>query len=251
MRNAGGTGTGVLIGLGLAGLIGLAILSGGFGSRCPPGALSADIADVMDAGRYSWATLLGDVKALTFDSRGETGHTLMKGGNAGPQASIQRTEKSAKRKESCFDDKPVVIAYIQAEADFDVYQGAGTAEKKNYFVVWHDTKADKWHGAILNEMSRTEFANFTYLPHWRKGHPSDPDAETVPASELAPHIDACWNATNPTRRACFGEPLSTGGTGMGFGVALSKLLRAGDTEPWVSCAQYGCCCGGNGCHDEM
>jgi hypothetical protein len=258
LNRAGGLDANAAFALGVVvagAVVGAALLfGGGFGKGCPPGALSASIQDVMYAERYSWDALLTDVRDLTFDTRGESNHTLFKGGTAQTaRGSIQRSSKSGSRKESCFDNTPVVVAVIQTTEDLPPYLGVGTTENKNYFVVWHDktVSPDKWHGAILNQSTRTEYAEFTYLPHWRQGHPNKPDDETNPPTELAPIYDACWSATKPTRRACFGEPTTQVAAGVGMGLGLGTLvLRQGDSEPWVSCAAYGCCCGGTGCHDE-
>lgn len=225
-------------------------LIGGDGSQCS-GQLSASTTDVMDQTKYVWDDLVREVDdEAGYDTKGETDHPLV-GGATPASASIFRVNRSSSRSATCFDDKPVAVAKIQSTADFAPLHLSGASD--NYFVVWHDVKADTWHGAILNRNARTVLTDFTFEKHWQGGgQPTDQDAEnTAPPTELPQRFKDCWNADRGTRRACFAEaPAEHAPTpGMGFGLGMFPL-RQGGSQPWVSCAQYGCCCGGTSCHKD-
>lgn len=235
---------GVLLGLAFVSLVVLDLLDDR--SSCV-GELSASMETVLNG--YPWEDLVKEAEAAGFDTRGEYEHPLVKndGSPGNAKASIHRVNKSGSRKATCFDDKPIVVAKINSSGGFaDLSLAAGD----NYFVVWHNTAEDEavaWHGAMLNATSRTPIT-FKYEEHWKKvTKPGNPDDETTPPAELAPQFDACWNSATPTRRACFAEAIATTPTGSGMGLGL--WLRQAGSEPWVSCSQYGCCCGGTACHD--
>jgi hypothetical protein len=264
-NRAGGVDTGTAIALTVAGLVvgSLIVIAsgGGFGSKCV-GVLSADMSEVLDANAYPWNRFQDDVaKAGGLDDKAQHDHPLKdkNGNDANVTADIFRiNNKSGSRKASCFDDKVVVVGLIYPRADFADLHLKGAAN--NYLVVWHNTSEDpdpednpnptSWHGAILNGDGRNPIP-FTY-----KSHPKqDPkqDSDTDPPGNLNDPYKKCWK---DQQRACFGElqasaPPPPPAPGLGFGLGLSPLREGGGSEPWISCAQYGCCCGGTGCHTDM
>jgi hypothetical protein len=133
LNRAGRVGGGLLVGLAVGAVIGIVVIDltdvDLFG-KCPPGALSASMADVLDNTKYSWDALLKDVAQVTYDDRGESNHPLFKGGTApGAKGSIQRSSGGGSRKESCFDNTTTVVAVIQSTEDLDPYLGIGTTER--------------------------------------------------------------------------------------------------------------------------
>jgi hypothetical protein len=263
LNRAGRGATNVLIGLVLIGIVLVAIdLSGGggFGGGCV-GQLRASMSEVLDPAAYPWDKFQEDVdKAGGLDDKAQYDHKLIKkdGSDANVTANIFRiNNKSGSRKASCFDNKVVVVGMIYPRGDFQDLYLKGAAN--NYLVVWHNTSEDpdndnpnpqSWHGAILNGDGRNPIP-FTYKSH-PKQDPKE-DSATEPPGNLNDPYKQCWK---DRQRACFGElpasaPPPPPAPGLGFGLGLSPLREGGGSEPWISCAQFGCCCGGSGCHNDM
>lgn len=225
-----------------------------------PGKLGAAPAEVLDEAKYSWDQLVKDADASGYDTRGESDHELVDGqGNpSGHKASIHRVHRSTSRKKTCFRSQPIAVAKIQSSGDF---APLSLAAGENYFVVWYEISGgtETWHGAVLNPRGRNEIP-FTFEEHWQGNAPGNPDDALDPPDEMSGAVTECWKDGNPTRRACFVDsrtewkkagapPPGQGGAGpLGVGAGLPGLQLFGGSQPWVSCAQYGCCCGGTNCH---
>lgn len=238
------------------------VLAGALGAAGPkcPGELKTTPADVLDAARYPWDQLTRDADADGYDTKGETDHQLIdaQGNPSGKRAAIHRVHKSNSRKKTCFKNKPIAVAKIQSDGDFAPLK---LAAGDNYFVVWYvqSGSTEEWHGAIANAQGRSEIP-FKFEEHWRNNKPNNPDTEPTAPDEVSTSVKECWKASNPTRRACFVDSRddwkkpgsSSGGqgsdppVGVGIGLTAQGLFL---TQPWVSCAQYGCCCGGTNCHN--
>lgn len=252
MLNRSGS-TNVIGGLALAVIVGVVIGAvasggGGFGGKCD-GVLSAGMSEVLDANAYPWTRFQDDLKdAGDLDPMAEHDHKLKdkNGADANVTADIFRiNSKSGSRKASCFDDKVIVVGLIYPRADFQDLYLKGAAN--NYFVVWRNTKEPEltqWHGAILNDTARNP------IPFTFKKHPKKDDDPTPPDNLNDPYKE-CWKNQ---QRACFGEvpppmPPPPPAPGLGLGFGLGVFRPGGGSQPWVSCAQYGCCCGGASCHN--
>lgn len=255
---------GPLIGIGVLVVVLVLVFIFADSGKCI-GQLSADPGDVMN-GTFDWATLDKEAAAFSYDgAQGEPDHLLWVGGAPSKaKATIDPVSKGSTRKASCFDQRAVVVAKITADADFSSLEpdekGMSLTQGVNYFVVWMDAGSD-WHGATVNQKERIEVKPFKYEEHWRGNKPPDPDDPAVPLpDEVSKSVKECWKGGPGSGRkwACFVDeqdiwirtppPPPTPAPGpLGIGVGLGGM-QGGGSQPWVSCAQYGCCCGGTKCH---
>lgn len=139
------------------------------------------------------------------------------------------------------------------------------AEGINYLVVSLNLEDihPKWVFVVLNEKHdyRRSLPRFKYTPHYESSASPTmtPEAAAI-RSQFRQRALAAAALSCKQRgwKACFidGDVSDTNADGMpggayhGLGTSGLPLLRLRMSQPWVPCPLYGCCCGGDACHED-
>lgn len=139
------------------------------------------------------------------------------------------------------------------------------AEGVNYLVVslnMLDPSHPKWVFVVLNEKHdyRRSLPRFKYTPHYESS-----DSPIMPPEAVAIRSQFQQRALSPSAlsckqrgwKACFidgdlsaMEMGTSGGAYHGLGTSGWPVLPIRTSQPWVPCPLYGCCCGGDACHED-
>lgn len=190
-----------------------------------------------------WGTIRTFIARHTFDTgTGEPNHKLKPSGRV--TASIAPVKDIWTR--------PVdelapgrFLARIRSSGDHDEL---GLVRGVNYLFVWGSPAAQTGHLLVLSEQRRTEIA-LNYTPH---GDISRRQAqEAVDARTRQPTWTLSISALTCIAKgykACFVDSQDeqiTSGAGAMLGLSEAQ---GGNSQPWVACVTFGCCCGGTQCH---
>lgn len=172
---------------------------------------------------------------------------------AGPAPSDSAGQLDLARREAARLADGQFVARIVSFGDFPPL---GLRAGDNYLFAWRprwlgrpdqDGMTTPTHMAVLNAKDRTVIG-FEFRPHGGIGaQVAGGLRETKPDSTLSV---AALRCRNNGWRACFVDSREVqqygpfGGGFFGVGEAPAQLF----SQPWVSCARYGCCCGGTNCH---
>lgn len=146
--------------------------------------------------------------------------------------------------------------FVAKIVSFGDFAPLGLRAGDNYLFVWRPVRLgrpdqDGWvpptHMAVLNAKDRT-LIGFEFQPHGGIGAVgAGGPTHTLDDSTLSV---AALRCRSNGWRACFVDSREVqqygpfGGGFFGVGMPPAQLF----SQPWVSCARYGCCCGGTNCH---
>lgn len=237
--------------------------------------------------KVTWEEINAHLQTLTFETnRGETGHVLqpvtMDGANpvTASIASVAGTEQMNEAQSLHALRCGRVIARIISTGDHrptEIRRGA------NYLVIARTNPPEgiysAWVFVILNPDAdyRASLDKFTYTPHVTgygsptfigrgrqiremahrdnivprvRGGRSHVAAHTpVTGTPLSPNAQGCLERGF---KACFIDQLNVEPASGASGTrSIGRYIRLQSiSQPWVPCPLFGCCCGGDACHEN-
>jgi hypothetical protein len=146
-------------------------------------------------------------------------------------------------------EQGIIIARIHVSG---AYPRLNLLKGDNYFGVFQTKFLGKhWHPMMLHPASdsRQKGGKFTYTPPTSGGFNGTGFTKGAWQCKYQEKLAACF-VDNPEFHIEPVPPAASPGPMGSLWIRLTRLLRTNpdESQPWVSCPEAGCCCGGTNCH---